>query len=105
VSFKDPKVTLAPTEGQWDTVDYLRELFHGRYQYGDVVAFHDLRLECRDGDVGPGVWGVYAAEGGYIETLNLKAFQTVTELQEFLLDMTACDPDDREDWVAWRQER
>jgi len=104
VSLKEPKVTMAPTEDHWETHDYLRELFHGAYQYGDVVAFHGLRLECHDGDTGPGVWEVYAAEGGYLETVNLAAFQTATELHDLLLEIVACDPEDREDWVAWRHE-
>ncbi|MDS0220879.1 hypothetical protein NDI54_05860 [Haloarcula sp. S1AR25-5A] len=101
MSLKEPTLTIAPPQDHWETVDHLRDMFQGAYPYGNVVAFHGLRLECQDGDIGPGVWEVYTAECAYVETLNLAAFRTATELHDVLLDIVACDPDDREDWVAW----
>lgn len=41
--------------------------------------------------------GVDASEGTHIETLNLEALRTMTELQDVLDEIVAADPADREE--------
>jgi hypothetical protein len=49
---------------------------------------------------GPRVWDIHAENDALIETVNLSAFQTASDLEKFLDKIVAYDPDDREEWVS-----
>jgi hypothetical protein len=94
--------TIAPRDGQaYAPAEVLREMFVNAHTADTVLTYYDLQLQRQFVD-GPGrVWDVYTAEDTYIETLNLDAYRTVSELEDTLKELAACDPGDRADWVAW----
>lgn len=48
------------------------------------------------------VWAVHTEEGSLIETLNLDAFRTATEIEQLLEEIVLYDPRDRTEWVNSR---
>jgi len=48
------------------------------------------------------VYNVYTADENYVETVNLNAFRTITEVEQFLDEVMAYDPTDRDEWVSGR---
>lgn len=102
MTLPDPSETIAPRdEMAFEPVDVLREMLVGAYPEGAVLAYYDLQLYSQHYEDGPRVWAVHAEDGTYIETLNLDTYRTVSELEDTLQELAACDPDDRADWVEW----
>ena len=66
-----------------------------------VLTYYDLQLQYRFADGAGRVRDVYTADDTYIETLNLDTYRTVSELEDTLQELVACDPDDRADWLEW----
>lgn len=104
MTLPDPTDVIAPRdEHGFQSVDFLQEMFTGAYGYLAIVQYYGFKLECHHYEEGPRVWNVYTAdEEQYIETLNLEAFRTVTDLEAFLDELVDVDPDDREEWVSQR---
>ena len=106
MTLPDPTDVIAPREDvPYSTTDFLQEMFTGAYLTGTVLKYHSLLLYSEHYEDGPRVWDVYIDECDgqtYIETLNLEAFQTLTELEQALDEIVAYDPDDRDEWVSSR---
>lgn len=101
MTLPDPTDVIAPRDDvPIDTVDFLRDLFQEAYLQGTVLKYHGLLLYSQHLEDGLPVWDVYTADEEYVETLNLAAFQTVTDLHRQLEEIRAYDPVDREEWVS-----
>ncbi len=85
------------------TFDFLTQMMESASTYGVALEYHDLVLisQVDDGRT-TNVWHVHAEDGPMIESLNLDAFRTATELEEALNEIVAFDPADREKWVNSR---
>lgn len=101
MTLPDPTDVVAPREGDaYEPLDFLQEMMYGAYPVHTVLEYHGFQLYSQHLDDGTArVWDVYTAEGKFIETLNLEAFRTVTELEETLDEIVADDPADREEWL------
>jgi hypothetical protein len=105
VTLADPVDVIAPRgdDMPYDTADFLRQMMDNSYPEGTVLAYEDLRLEAGGySDHAGNVYTVYTEDGTYIETVNLGAFRTVTELEQLLKEIVAYDPDGRDEWVSSR---
>jgi hypothetical protein len=101
MTLPEPSDVIAPRDDlPYDTADFLGEMFVGAYPSGVVLEYHGLQLYSQHYEDGPRVWDIHAENDALIETVNLSAFQTVTEFQEFLDKIVAYDPADREEWVS-----
>lgn len=99
MAHSEPTAVIAPAdEALGNPDDHLREVFLGAYREGVVLEYHGFRLVCESRT--PRVWDVDSPEGYYVETLNLEAFRTATELQSVLDAIVAAAPTDREEWVG-----
>ncbi|MDS0284748.1 hypothetical protein [Haloarcula onubensis] len=104
MSLPDPTDVIAPRDDDvpYDAVDFLKEMFQESYLDGAVLEYHGLQLYSQHYEDGDPIWDVYTEDDAYIDTLNLAAFRTVTELQRFLDEIVAYDPADRDEWVSSR---
>jgi hypothetical protein len=101
MTLPDPSDVIAPRDDlPYDTADFLGEMFAGAYPSGVVLEYHGLQLMSRHYEDGPRVWDIHAENDALIETVNLSAFQTASDLEKFLDKIVAYDPDDREEWVS-----
>ncbi|WP_230198714.1 hypothetical protein [Halopiger djelfimassiliensis] len=84
MTLPEPSDVIAPRDDlPYDTADFLGEMFANAYPDGVVLAYHGLKLYSRcQHENGVRVYDVYTEDETYIETLNLEAFQTATELQD-----------------------
>lgn len=84
----------------YDTADFLAEMLEGAYPDGVVLEYHGLQLYSRcHYEEGVRIFDVYTADYVYLETLNLGAFRSVTEIQHTLDEIVGYDPADRDEWV------
>jgi hypothetical protein len=67
-----------------------------------VLKYYGLQLYSQHYEDGPPIWEIYTEDSVYIETINLQAFQTVTDIRQFLDEVVAYDPADRDEWVSSR---
>lgn len=104
MTLPDPTDVIAPRgeELPGDTVDFLTQMCQRAFSDGTVLEYHGLQLYSQHYEDGVPIWDVYTEDGAYIETVNLAAFQTVTEIQQFLDEAVAYDPADRDEWVSSR---
>ena len=102
MTLPEPTDVIAPREDlPYRTSDFLREMLEGAYPDGVVLEYHGLKLFSRcHYENGVRVFDVYTADEEYIETVNLAAYRTVTEVEEFLKEIVAYDPADRDEWVS-----
>ncbi|ELY96698.1 hypothetical protein C482_15026 [Natrialba chahannaoensis JCM 10990] len=85
------------------TFDFITQMMEGAYPHGVALEYHDLVLISQVDDARTTkVWHVHAEDGPVIESLNLDAFRTATELEETLDEIVTSDPADREEWVSNR---
>lgn len=97
----EPTEVIAPREGlPHDRIDFLREMLQGSYAAGATLEYHGFELHCHHEEGGARVWSIYNPDGVFIETVNLEAFRTVTELEAFLDKLVAYEPADRMGWKA-----
>lgn len=98
--FPDPADVIAPREDSpYEPVEFLKQMFTGAYPSGVVLEYYGLQLVGQHPTDEASIWSVHTADDTYVETLNLEAFRTVSELEELLDEMVAYDPGDREEWV------
>lgn len=102
MTLPDPIDVIAPRDGAaYDTVSFLQQMLEGTYSDGIVLEYYGLQLYSRgDADAGARIYDIYTEDGAYIETMNLSAFRTVTEIERFLDEIVAYDPSNRDEWVA-----
>jgi len=104
VNLPEPTDVIAPRgdDVPYETSDFLKEMFQRAYPNGIVLKYHGLQLYSQHYEDGPPIWEIYTEGGAYIETINLQAFRTITEMQQFLDEVVAYDPADRDEWVSSR---
>jgi|GEM_PF-6310516 len=99
MSDDEPTDVIAPRDGlAYEPHDFLSEMLQGAYADGVVLEYHGLELQCQKFEGGPHTWTVWG-ESGLIETINLDAVATITELQAILDEIVAYGPADREEWI------
>lgn len=90
---------IAPRDDKpWETHEFLQQMMVGAYGHGYTVEFRGFELQNHSHDGAPRVWDVYGDEG-YVDTLNLEAFRSVTDLETHLETIVAYDPADHEEWI------
>ena len=105
MTLPDPTDVIAPRGNDlpYETSDFLQEMMEGAYPDGVVLDYHGLKLYSRcQYENGVRVYDVYTEDENYVETVNLNAFRTITEVEQFLDEIVAYDPDDRNEWVSSR---
>lgn len=97
----EPTDVIAPRDDlPYTPVDFLREMFICAYPTGVILEYHGLRLHSHGfPEDGLSVWEVCTENDVFIESVNVSAFRSMTAFVEFLDEIGACDPDDREEWV------
>lgn len=101
MTLPDPTDVIAPRDdAPYEPTDFLKEMFQEAYVSGVVLEYHGLKLYSQHYEGGRPIWDIFTEDDSYIETVNLSAFQSVSELEEFLNEIVAYDPDDREEWVS-----
>lgn len=101
----DPTDVIAPRGDDLphETSEFLGQMMQGAYPDGVVLEYHGLKLYSRTNyENGIRVYDVYTEDTTFIETINLNAFRTITEVKQFLDEIVAYDPDDRDEWVSSR---
>lgn len=94
----DVDEVIAPRDGKpYEPHDFLAEMLRGAYASGTVLEYFGVELQCQKYEDGPRAWDVWGEEN-WVETINLDAVQTVSELQEILNDFVAYRPANREEW-------
>ncbi|AKU09894.1 hypothetical protein [Haloferax gibbonsii] len=104
MTLPDPTDVIAPRDGlPCDTASFLRQMMEGAYPDGVVLDYYGLKLysRCHYED-GVRIYDVYTEDENYVETVNLDAFQTITEVERLLDEVVAYDPTDRDEWVNCR---
>ncbi|MFC7323270.1 hypothetical protein ACFQMF_01620 [Halorubrum rutilum] len=105
MTLPDPTDVIAPRGDDlpYETSGYLQEMMGGAYPDGVVLDYHGLKLhnrcQCKNGVP---VYDIYTADENYVETVNLNAFRTITEVEQLLDEIVAYDPTDRDEWVSSR---
>lgn len=104
MSLPEPTDVIDPREDvPYSTFDFLTQMMEGVYPHGVALEYHDLVLISQVDDAQTtNVWHVHVEDGPMIESLNLDAFRTATELEEALDEIVAYGPADREEWVNSR---
>jgi hypothetical protein len=105
MTLPDPTDVIAPRGDDlpYETSDFLQEMMEGAYPGGVVLDSHRLQLYSRcQYENGVRVYDVYTADENYVETVNRNAFRTITEVEQFLDEIVAYDPTDRDEWVGSR---
>jgi hypothetical protein len=104
VSLPEPTDVIAPREGvPYTPCDFLSQMLEGAYPSGVVLEYHSFKLYSHvDEDHRHNIWAVHTEEGCLIETLNLDAFRTATEIEQLLEEIVLYDPSDRTEWVNSR---
>lgn len=104
MTLPDPTHVIAgdgTDELPYEPSDFLAEMLVGAYPDGVVLEYHGLQLYSRcHYDEGVRMFDVHTEDGAYLETLNLGAFRSVTEIQDTLDEIVGYDPADRDEWVS-----
>lgn len=99
MSLPEPTDIIAPRDDiPYDTADFLKEMFQEAYLPNTVLKYHGLQLHSQHYEGGIPIWDIYTEDAKYIETVNLTAFRTATDVEEFLDEIVTCDPDNRKEW-------
>ncbi|ERH03261.1 MAG: hypothetical protein A07HR60_00959 [uncultured archaeon A07HR60] len=105
MTLPDPTDVIAPRGDDlpYETHEFISQMIEVAYPDGVVLEYHGLKLYSHTNyENGIRVDDVYTADQNYVETVNLNAFRTITEVKQFLDEIVAYDPTDRGEWVSSR---
>jgi hypothetical protein len=93
---EDGYVIVYPDEdSQWTGADIIGELMAGSYAHGAWVKIHGVDMRLGGGSYSQNVWYIHPpGEPDPVEAVNVQAFQTASDLEEYLKNL---DPTERSD--------